>query len=125
MSRLAAALIVYAGLAGAAGVALAAMAAHGEDVAALSTPAQFLILHASAAATAIGLAAHASRGCVLLAAAGVLLVGATVFSGAIAMRVLSGAPPFPMAAPIGGTTMIIGWLLLAVAGALELIARRR
>jgi uncharacterized membrane protein YgdD (TMEM256/DUF423 family) len=124
MTRLAAALIVYAGLAGAAGVALAAMAAHGADTAMLATPAQFLIMHAAAAATAVTLAGRASRACFFLAAAAVLLAGATLFSGAVAMRVLSGSPPFPMAAPIGGTVMIVGWLLLAAAGVWELAVRR-
>jgi uncharacterized membrane protein YgdD (TMEM256/DUF423 family) len=31
---------------------------------------------------------------------------------------------FPMAAPIGGTTMIAGWLVLAAAGLSEILAHR-
>ena len=52
---------------------------------------------------------------VFLLAALVLLAGVTLFSGDIAARTLWGVRLFPMAAPIGGSTMIIGWLV-AVGG---------
>ena len=48
----------------------------------------------------------------------------TLFSGDIAARTLWGVRLFPMAAPIGGSTMIIGWLLLSVAGIWEVFAQR-
>jgi uncharacterized membrane protein YgdD (TMEM256/DUF423 family) len=53
-----------------------------------------------------------------------LLVGVSLFSGDIALRTFTGNRLFPMAAPTGGTTMIIGWLIVAVAGAWELVAGR-
>jgi len=59
-----------------------------------------------------------------LLAALVLLIGATLFSGDIAARTLSAVRLFPIAAPIGGSTMIIGWLLLSVAGIWEVFAQR-
>jgi uncharacterized membrane protein YgdD (TMEM256/DUF423 family) len=48
----------------------------------------------------------------------------TLFSGDIAVRTLMGQRLFPMAAPIGGSTMIAGWLVLAAAGAWELLGPR-
>ena len=54
----------------------------------------------------------------------ILLVGVTLFSGDIAARTLWGHRLFPMAAPIGGSTMIIGWLVLAAAGAWDVFAHR-
>jgi len=54
----------------------------------------------------------------------VLLIGATLFSGDIAARTLSAVRLFPIAAPIGGSTMIIGWLLLSVASIWEVFAQR-
>ena len=54
----------------------------------------------------------------------VLLIGVTLFSGDIAARTLWAVRLFPMAAPIGGSTMIIGWLLLSVAGVWEVFAQR-
>jgi uncharacterized membrane protein YgdD (TMEM256/DUF423 family) len=124
MNRASAALVAYAGLAGAAGVALAAAAAHGSDLSGLQTPAYLLTLHAGAAIAVLGLVAHAAYPRAFLLSAFVLLLGVTLFSGDIAMRTLAGARLFPMAAPTGGTTMIVGWLIAALAGALELFGRR-
>jgi len=121
----AALLVLYAGLAGAAGVALAAAGTHGADLAALATPAHFLIMHAAAALAAVAVALRASRPRLLLTAALIMLVGVTLFTGDIAMRTLLQERLFPMAAPVGGTTMIIGWLVAAVAGLTELFAAPR
>jgi len=122
--QLAAVLLIYAGLAGAAGVGLAAAGAHGNDMAALTPPAYFLIMHATAAAAIIAVATRAEHPGAFLLAALVLLAGATLFSGDIAARTLWLVKLFPMAAPIGGSTMIIGWLLLSVAGIWEVFSQR-
>jgi uncharacterized membrane protein YgdD (TMEM256/DUF423 family) len=53
-----------------------------------------------------------------------MLVGASLFSADIALRTMEGARLFPMAAPTGGTAMIVGWLLVAVSGFWELISRK-
>lgn len=45
--------------------------------------------------------------------AGVLLAGLTIFSGAVLLRAFAGVSLGPVA-PIGGTLMMLGWLLLAV-----------
>jgi uncharacterized membrane protein YgdD (TMEM256/DUF423 family) len=54
----------------------------------------------------------------------VLLVGVTLFSGDVAARTLGLGKLFPMAAPTGGMIMIVGWLMLALAGVWELVAQR-
>jgi len=120
----AAALAIYAGLVGAAGVALAAAGAHGNALSALTPAAQFLLMHAAAAAAIAALATRAAHPIGFLLAALILLVGVTLFSGDIAARTFWGNRLFPMAAPIGGSTMIIGWLILSVAGFWEVVAHR-
>ena len=57
-------------------------------------------------------------------AAGALFLGGTVlFCGSLYMRAFGGGGLFPMAAPIGGTLFILGWLALAAIGGLALRAR--
>ena len=96
------------GLAGAAGVALSALAAHagGHDAA---IAASFLIMHAPAL-LAIGLAA---RDRVLPVGGALLLLGLVLFCGDLVMRDFAGHRLFPTAAPIGGSAMILGWLVIA------------
>lgn len=117
-------LVVYAALAGAAGVALAAVGAHGGDTTGLTTPAHFLIMHAAAALGAVAVALRADRACIFLLGGLVMLLGVTLFSGDIAWRTLQGGRLFPMAAPIGGSTMMLGWVIVAVAGLRDVFARR-
>lgn len=100
--------IVAAGLCGAAGVALAAAAAH-QGGGNLATAAQFLLFHAPAL-LAIGLF---GRGLALRTGGGVLLAGVLLFCGDLIMRRYGGVRLFPLAAPAGGTLMIAGW---AIAG---------
>jgi uncharacterized membrane protein YgdD (TMEM256/DUF423 family) len=105
-------LVLLAGVAGAAGVALSAMAAH-QGGGNLATAAQFLLFHAPAL-LAIGLAA---RGRILIIAGFALALGLALFAGDLALRALAGQRLFAMAAPAGGSVMIIAWLAIA-AGAL-------
>ena len=120
----AAALFIYAGLAGAAGVGLAAAGAHGPALSALTPAAQFLLMHAAAAAAFAAAAMRAAHPGGFLLAALILLLGATLFSGDIAARTFWGSRLVPMAAPVGGSTMIAGWLVLTGAGIWELLAHR-
>jgi uncharacterized membrane protein YgdD (TMEM256/DUF423 family) len=124
VSQLAAALVIYAGFAGAAGVGLAAAGAHGNDVSALTPPAYLLLMHAAAAVGIVSVGVRAAHQGAFLLAALVILLGVSLFSGTISLRVLTGARLFPMAAPTGGTTMIIGWLILAAAGVWEVVGQR-
>lgn len=104
-------LLVAAGLCGALGVAAAARASHaGDDN--LGIAANFLLLHAP---VLIGLSLLAASR-VAVAAGVVLLVGLVVFAGDLAARSMLGGPLFPMAAPIGGGGLIVGWLLVALSG---------
>ena len=110
--------LVLAGVAalmGAAGVALAAASVHENGGELAERGALFLLLHAAAA---LAIAAHAR---IATALAGALLIvgfvmeaGATLFSAELAMHVFTGERIFPFAAPIGGTTMLLSWIALAI-----------
>ncbi len=101
-------LILAGGLAGAAGVALSAVAAHagGGNV---GTAAGFLLMHAPVF-VAVGLFGGNSA---LRGGSLALLAGLVIFAGDLLMRNYTGTRLFPMAAPTGGTTMILGWLVIA------------
>jgi uncharacterized membrane protein YgdD (TMEM256/DUF423 family) len=105
-----------AALMGAAGVALAAAGVHANGGELAQRGALFLLLHAVAA---LAIAAHAriaaaSSARALLIVGFVMEAGAILFSAELAMHVFTGERIFPFAAPIGGTTMILSWLALAV-----------
>jgi len=101
-------LVAAGGLCGALGVALSAMAAH-RGGAFTGTAASFLLMHAP-----VFLAIGLMGGNRILRAGGlVLLVGLVVFSGDLLARDLLGSRLFPLAAPIGGTLLMVGWLAIA------------
>ena len=52
-----------------------------------------------------------------------IAIGAALFSADVALLALRGARLFPMAAPTGGTLMILGWLAAFFAGITD-ISRR-
>ena len=107
------ALAGLAGLYGAAGVALAALGAHRSGNPNVTTAAYFLLFHAAALVAFCALACHAvSKG--LLLAASLIALGVISFSGELAIHALTGMAPVPVAAPLGGSAMIAGWLLAAV-----------
>jgi uncharacterized membrane protein YgdD (TMEM256/DUF423 family) len=102
-----------AGLFGAAGVALAAIGAHRSGNPSVTTAADFLLFHAAALVGFSALTAQASsKG--LLVAASIIALGVILFSGELAIHALTGVAALPMAAPTGGTAMIVGWLLASV-----------
>lgn len=108
--------VLLAGLMGAAGVALAAAAAHAAPGQGLDSAAYMLLFHAAAI---VGGVALLDRGfgwpwALLLAVAG-WIIGSALFSGDVTLRVLTGNRLFPMAAPTGGTILIAAWVLLAIA----------
>lgn len=104
--------LALAGLLGAIGVATAAAASHSGDTN-LSIVGNFLLFHAP---TLIGLSL-VPRARLVTIAGYVLIAGLAIFCGDLAMRSLAGNALFPMAAPIGGGGLILGWLLV-VASAL-------
>ena len=111
-------LIVLAGVMGADGVILAAASAHQPDAARLASASSMLLFHALAV---LGTAALAERGVIhlrigILAAWG-FVAATALFAGDLTLRQYAGHGLFPMAAPTGGTLLILSWLLLAVAAA--------
>jgi uncharacterized membrane protein YgdD (TMEM256/DUF423 family) len=116
MCKLACAAAAAAGLTGAGGIILAAAAAHGVPDPRLQTAANFLILHAAATLAVCGLAvAVPRRGIWFLGAAGLFLSGSLLFGGDLSTRALAGTRLFPMAAPLGGTLLILGWAMVTLA----------
>jgi uncharacterized membrane protein YgdD (TMEM256/DUF423 family) len=103
-------MVFTGGLCGVAGVALSALAAH-HGGAFIGTAASFLLFHASAL-LAIGLA---GTGRWLRLGGMVLAVGLVLFCGDLLARDLLGSRFFPFAAPAGGTLLIAGWLIVAIA----------
>lgn len=101
-------------LMGAAGVALAAVAAHRTADPSLATAALFLILHGVGAIALTAIAGGTPWPTVLLGAASLMLVAVALFSGDVSSRVLLGDKLFPMAAPLGGSLLIGSWLIAAV-----------
>lgn len=108
---------LLAGLLGAAGVGAAALAAHGGYGDNLRTASVFALVHA---ALILALVLRRSGRLATLAAC-VVLLGALLFCGDLAMRALAGRALAPMAAPTGGFLMMAGWLL---AGATALLDRK-
>jgi uncharacterized membrane protein YgdD (TMEM256/DUF423 family) len=117
MSRICRILIILAGIMGADGVILAAASAHGE-ASRLVSASSMLLFHAAAVLGAVGLsergAIHARIG--IVAALG-FVIAASLFAGDLTLRQYAGHGLFPMAAPSGGTLLIVSWLTLAVAAA--------
>ena len=111
-------LIILAGVMGADGVMLAAASAHQSDAARLASASSMLLFHATAVLGAIALiergVLHLQIG---LSAAIGFVVAAGLFAGDLTMRTYAGHGLFPMAAPTGGTLLIVSWLALAVAAA--------
>jgi uncharacterized membrane protein YgdD (TMEM256/DUF423 family) len=125
MSRASDALAALAASMGAGGVALAALAAHADGGEFANTASLFLILHAAAL---IGLSAHARDGegsKSLLIAGFALAAGAILFSGDLAARGFLGARLVPVAAPTGGSLMILSWAALAILFAVAARGRSR
>ncbi len=111
--------VVLAGLMGAAGVALAAASAHQPDASRLASASSMLLFHASAVIGAALLTGHgiARRGFGLTATFG-FVAGAALFASDLVLRQYAGHGLFTMAAPTGGTLLILSWLVLAIAAIL-------
>jgi uncharacterized membrane protein YgdD (TMEM256/DUF423 family) len=111
-------LVILAGVMGADGVILAAAAAHQPDATRLAAASSMLLFHATAVLAAVALAErgvlHPRIG---IAAAAGFVIAASLFAGDLTLRQYAGHSLFPMAAPTGGTLLIVSWLLLAVSAA--------
>lgn len=109
-------LIFAAGLCGAVGVALSAVAAHGASPN-TATAATFLVVHAPTLLV-VGMIVFNS---VMRWSAAVLLLGLLLFTADMVSRDFFDDRLFAMAAPAGGFLLIVGWLGVAVSA---LFARR-
>src|SRR4051794_23372426 len=109
-------LVALAAVMGADGIILAAASAHQPDATRLASASSMLLFHASAVLAAVLLTErrvlHMRLG---LAAALGFVIAAALFAGDLTLRQYAGRSLFPMAAPTGGTLLILSWLLLAVA----------
>ncbi|KAB2746800.1 MULTISPECIES: DUF423 domain-containing protein [Brucella] len=101
-----------AGLCGALAIAAYAGAAHGGDNH-LANIAPLLLGHAPAFLV-LSLIVPASR--IAYLGGALIAVGLALFCGDLFMRDMTGDRLFPMAAPTGGSLMILGWLSVAVTG---------
>jgi uncharacterized membrane protein YgdD (TMEM256/DUF423 family) len=117
-SRLFRILIILAGIMGADGVVLAAASAHQADAARLASASSMLLFHSSAVLAVVALAErgviHVPVG---IAAAFGFVIAAALFAGDLTLRQYAGHSLFSMAAPTGGTLLIVSWLVLALAAA--------
>src|SRR3979411_454804 len=109
-------LIILAAVMGADGVILAAASAHQADATRLAAASSMLLFHATAV---LGVVALAERGLIharigITAGLG-FVVAAALFAGDLSLRQYAGHSLFPMAAPTGGTPLIVSWLRLALA----------
>ena len=116
--RLCRILIILAAVMGADGVMLAAASAHQADATRLAAASSMLLFHASAVLAAVALAERGVIDARIGIAAGFgFVVAAALFAGDLTIRQYAGHSLFPMAAPTGGTLLILSWLVLAVAAA--------
>jgi uncharacterized membrane protein YgdD (TMEM256/DUF423 family) len=111
-------LIILAGVMGADGVILAALSAHQPDASRLAAASSMLLFHATAVLATVALAerrvVHRQLG---FTAAFGFVIAAALFAADLTLRQFAGHSLFAMAAPTGGTLLIVSWIVLAVAAA--------
>lgn len=114
--RMMQALLVLAGLMGAAGVVLTAAGAHGRPGAGLDSAGYLLLIHAVAVLAGAALLREPVFWRPLGSAAlWGFVTGAALFSVDVAARAYAGGRLFPFAAPAGGMILIASWLVFALA----------
>jgi uncharacterized membrane protein YgdD (TMEM256/DUF423 family) len=111
-------LVILAAVMGADGVMLAAASAHQPDATRLAAASSMLLFHATAVLAVVALAErgvlHRAIG---IAVAWGFVIASALFAGDLTLRQYAGHGLFPMAAPTGGTLLILSWVVLAVAAA--------
>lgn len=102
--------LFFAGLIGAFGVGFSALAAHGGDTR-LYGAAALVSLTQAPALLGLSIGWRMIR---TSAVASLLIgIGCILFAGDVSVLAKFGHGLFPMAAPIGGTMMILGWIAVA------------
>jgi uncharacterized membrane protein YgdD (TMEM256/DUF423 family) len=110
--------IVLAGLSGATAVVVGAVAAHGVGAVSaqrLDIAARYQMWHALALLAVAWLTTTGARRWAHAAGA-LFLAGIVLFCGSLELSVVTGSNGVTVAAPVGGTAFILGWLALVVAG---------
>lgn len=117
-------LLALSGIVGAAGVILAAAAAHGAAGSGLDGAAMLLLVHAAAILAGVSVLQGGRLPLIptAIALAGWAL-GAILFGADIALRTFAGHRLFPMATPTGGTILIAAWFTLTGAAICALLRR--
>ena len=105
--------LFLAGVLGAGGVAAAAGASHADDDRILGALSLIGLSHA-AVFVAFGLSSITAP--LLRSGALIVGIGVCLFSADLSARYFFGQALFPMSAPFGGGTIIVGWLVIAIAG---------
>ena len=107
--------LFMAGIIGATGIGLAAAANHLEDPRTFSAAATVCLANAPAL-----LALSALRATLRAAPLDALVIslGVLIFTGDLLLRHFYVTRLIPMAAPTGGITLIVGWLIIAVSALL-------
>jgi len=118
-------LIVIAGLAGFAGVATGAAASHltandphAHDL--LDIASRYLLIHAAALIGVSAALGHSRLGWARtfgLVAGSLFAIGGSFFSGGIIAQVATGRHTLDAVIPVGGISLMLGWLALAIFGA--------
>ena len=115
-------LVAVAGLLGVSGVMLGAAGAHrgGGDLTALAST--FSILHAGTILALASLRVTLPRlSAGLTVAASAIGLGTLMFAGDLSMAGLASWHPLPLAAPIGGMLLILGWIAVPVTAVTSLL----
>ncbi len=106
---------VFAAISGALALFMLVVAAHVLSLAPADSERLHLAAFLQLSAAITGLALSGRSGRLNAIAATMILAGAALFSGTLYALAIAHARSFVMLAPIGGTTLILGWLLLAAA----------
>jgi len=111
-------LVILAGVMGADGVILAAASAHQPDATRLASASSMLLFHAAAILGGGRIIKNEIANLQIgLTAAFGFVIAAAIFAGDLTLRQYIGHGLFTMAAPTGGTLLILSWLALAVSAA--------
>lgn len=108
--------LILGGLAGAFGVALMAASAHLDDTGLMRLAAEMLLFHAPAFLAAAALA-QVRKIPLLPVASTLMTLGLLLFCGDLISRAMTGDRLFAMAAPTGGTLMILSWIAVLLSAA--------
>jgi uncharacterized membrane protein YgdD (TMEM256/DUF423 family) len=104
---------IFSALTGALAFIMLAVLRHGSNVGDYSAVLTGGLAQLSAAAAGLAIAGRTGR--LNIIAAAILLIGANIFAGVIYSSALMPEHPFRAFAPIGGSLLILGWIVLAFA----------